>query len=236
VQPTRDVRRRLKRPLGGPAVAGAILGLAEPEEQLAARAPVAWLGRFERVERHSVEPSGLLEGQQREGAIAGAASEAHALLEGASGDGVVCELCQVRPGLGAEDVLERPHRQPVQLQSAGGRQPVVERVADEDVREPQVPRVAGSVSDHPGAHCLVQGAEELVIGHAGHARKRLRGELAPEYRCESQHAAAVLREVADPARDRVADARRDGQATVVGASCSSRVTVRWRRTETPACP
>ena len=126
------------------------------EQELAARLLVQRLRELERFQRHPVEPRGLLVGEQRERAISGAPGVAEAPVEVPSGDRVVRELGQVGSGLVAVERLERLDRQPVQPDAAGGSEPFVERVADEDVREAKATRPVGNVGDDAGGQRLVE--------------------------------------------------------------------------------
>ena len=74
------------------------LRLAEREQQLAARLSSRGPREVERLERRLVQPRGLLVGEERERAVAGAPGVAEALVEVAAGDGVVRELGQVGSG------------------------------------------------------------------------------------------------------------------------------------------
>ena len=180
-------RRRRGTPPSRPELFPArISRLAEREEQLAARPLVARVRQVERVERRLVEARGLLVGEERERAIAGAPGVAQALVEVAAGDGVVRELGEVGSRLVAVERLERLDRQPVQPDAAGGREPLVERVADEDVGEAKTTAAAGNVGDDAGGHRLVEHVEQLVLRDAGQARERVERELAAEHRREHE--------------------------------------------------
>src|SRR5204862_6629300 len=76
--------------------------------------------------------------EERECAVAGLAPVFQPSLEVACRDRVVRELGEV----GALRLLERLDDLPVQLNTAGIQQPVVQRVADQDVREAKPRRVA----------------------------------------------------------------------------------------------
>jgi hypothetical protein len=81
----------------------------------------------------------------------------------AGGDRVACQLGELRPGVLAFELLERLDRELVQPYTAGAREAVVERVADEHVLEAQAPGRARNVGDHACGDRLVEPLEQLVV-------------------------------------------------------------------------
>src|SRR5438445_12443641 len=104
----------------------------------------------ERFECGLVLARGLLVGEERERTVSGAPGVAEALVEVASGNGVVCELGEVGARLVAVERLECSERLPVEPDAAGRRDPFVERVAREGVRAAEATGTAGDVGDRPG--------------------------------------------------------------------------------------
>ena len=92
-----------------------------------------------------------------------AVSVSQPLVEVAPGDGVVRELGQVWSGLLSVERFERCHRQFVQLDAAGAREPFIKGVADKDVREAEPTGVAGNVGEDAGGHRLVEPVDQLVL-------------------------------------------------------------------------
>ena len=80
------------------------------------------------------------------------------------------------------------------------RQPVVERVADEHVREAEVTRGAGHAGEDPRRDRLVERIEQNV-GIFGERREDLEWDIAPEDRGRVQRCAALGRERRDAPSD-----------------------------------
>ncbi len=119
---------------------------------------------------------------------------------------MVGELRKVRTWLLAVQRLERLERKPVQADAAGGREPFVERVADQDVRETQTTRAPGNVGHDTGGHCLVERVQQIVFGDIRYAGECVEAELAPEHAGEREHPVRLIRQVTQPSSDDVADA------------------------------
>jgi hypothetical protein len=121
-------------------------------------------------------------------------------------------LCQLADLALAVHRLERLQRMPVQPDAAGGRQPLVDRVPDEDVSEAQAPGLAGHVGDDARGHRLVEHVQEVVDRDAAHAGEGVEREVAAQDRREHEHPVAVGREVGEPAGDHVAHGLGDGES------------------------
>ena len=204
-----DLRRCKERALRCRPVAGTRECIPDREQQLDPCALIAHVGEVERVERQVVQPGRLLVREQRECPLAGLPRIVDGLVELARGHGVVGELGEVRPGRVAVQTLQRLHGQPVQPDAPGRRQAFVERVADQDMREPQTPRRPGDVAHEPRSHRLVERLEQRVISGAAHRREHAAREFATEDGCELEHAVALGREVRQAPGDHVPDALRD---------------------------
>src|SRR5919201_666632 len=124
------------------------------------------------------------------------------------------------PGLVAIQRLERFDCLPVHPHPASGRQPLVEGVADEHVREPKLTRRTRRVGDDAGSHRLVQRVQQLILRDACEPSERVETELPPEHRSKDERAVALLREVTKAASDDVADALWDRDARGVGVQAS----------------
>ena len=118
--------------------------------------------------------------------------------------------------LAAVERLERLDRLTVQPDAAGAREPVVERVTDEDVLEAQPAGAPGEIREDAVGDRLVGQVEQLVFGDIAHVNERRERELAAEHRGEHEHPVALVREVREPARDHVAQASRHGAPTFSG--------------------
>ena len=123
-------------------------------------------------------------------------------------------LCQLGPVVLAVMRLQRRQRAPVQPDAAGGRQPFVERVPDEYVSEAQAPGLARHVGDDACGHRLVEHVQEVVDRDAAHAGEGVEREVAAQDRREHEHPVALGREVGEPAGDRVAHGRGDGEPDI----------------------
>ena len=104
----------------------------------------------------------FLVGEQRELPVPGAPGVGDGLRELASGHRMVSKLGQVWSRLSSVERLERLDRQPVQAHAAGARKPVVERVADEDVREAKSAGAGGEVGEDAVGDRLVGQVEQLT--------------------------------------------------------------------------
>ena len=76
--------------------------------------------------------------------------------------------------------LERADGEPVQAQATRCRDPLVQRVANEDVLETETPRLAGDSGQNARGCRLVERVEELVLADPRQALERVESELAPE--------------------------------------------------------
>src|SRR4051794_10391194 len=135
-----DVRCLEERLLRLGSTAGLSLGIAEREQELAARALVRRLRELERFEGGDVQASSFLVCQQVERTVTRAAGIASTAFKVTSGDRMMRELCKRAAGAFAVQRLERLNGLPVQPDTAGRRQVLVERVADEHVREAELRR------------------------------------------------------------------------------------------------
>ena len=80
----------------------------------------------------------------------------------------------------------------VQPDAAARREPLVERVADQDVGEAQAAGRAGDVGDDARGHRLVERLEQLIPETAAESSERVDAELAADHRREHQHAVALV--------------------------------------------
>jgi hypothetical protein len=122
----------------------------------------------------------------------------------------------MRPWRLAVQTFERFDREPVQPDSPGRREAVVERVADQHVREPQPAGTRRHVGHEPCGHRLVERLEQRVLRHLAHPRERRSRELASEHGRKLEHAVAFHGEVSEAPGDHVPDAL--GIAIVVSIS------------------
>ena len=99
----------------------------------------------------------------------------------------------------------------MELNPACRRQPVVERVTNEDVREPQPTRDPGDARHHASDHCLIEDVEQIVLRESAEVRERVDRELASQHRGEQQQVVALAREMGQTAGDHVPNALRDRQ-------------------------
>ena len=161
-------------------------------------------------ESRLVQACALLVGQEVQRPVRRTPGVREPLVELASGDRVVCKLCEMWPQLLAIERLELFHDQPVRMDATHGGEPLVDGVSDEDVREAKVTRRAGNIRNHASGHRLIEYLEQLIFRHAGDTSERLECELLAEHRRDLEHAVALLGQVGESAGDDVADALRDG--------------------------
>jgi hypothetical protein len=201
-------------PRGG-AVAGGVLGLAEREQQPAARRLVGAIGGVERVHGRPIEARGLLVRELAERAVARPPRVEQGLVEVASGDRMLHEPGDRSAGAVAVEALEQLERPAVQAHAAHIREPLVERVANEDVGEAQPPGRIGRVRRHPRAHGFIEHVEQIVLGQLGKAGQHVERELATEHRSQDEHPPRFARQVRKAARDHLLDALRNGDPDAV---------------------
>src|SRR5262249_54033456 len=122
---------------------------------------------------------------------------------------VMGELCKVWFEIVGVQLLEGDTDTPVQLDSPSGREFVVERVADEYVREAHPPWQARNVCDDSLRGGLVEKVEELIAADIAHALESREVELPSEHRREKENETAALRQVPQTAPDHRSYALRD---------------------------
>ena len=128
----------------------------------------------------------------------------------------------MRLGVSGVERLEHFGDAQVEPPPVGGRDLLVQRVADQSVAEAKAAEGARKVLDDAGGDRLVENAEKPVDTRVvGRAFEGDEAELAPEDRSEGEHAPALAGEGSQPAADRLADGLRD------------RGPVRGLRSETP---
>ena len=86
--------------------------------------------------------------------------------------------------LGGMHVLERRGRLAMMLHPSGRREPLVQGVANQDVRELQTVRVRRDFSDDALRHRFVEGVVQLLLRKRAEALKHIDAELSPEHRGE----------------------------------------------------
>src|SRR5262249_57106240 len=91
----------------------------------------------------------------------------------------------------------------MEMDAACGAECVVERIADEHMREARPPARARYIREDVRRHCLIEGHEELVTRQAAHRLQRAVVELAPEHSSEHEHASALVTQVREATRDHV---------------------------------
>src|SRR5262249_45204619 len=155
---------------------GSHLRVAESEEQLATL-PLRPASGFELVEAQLVETHSFLVREQRERVIAGTPRVEHRALDVTAVDRMVRELCKGWPGRLAIESLERFECPPMQLDTPSLRQPLVERVSDQDVRETQPVDAARHLGDDAGGRSFIERVEQGVFRRLVQTCKRCRREL-----------------------------------------------------------
>jgi hypothetical protein len=143
-------------------VASTDLRFREREQELAACQFVVRSREVECLERDAVEPFGLLVGEQLERALCRPLRAQERLLELARRDRMVREFREMRTWVVAVEPFERADDEAVEADAPCCSQVVVERVADEDVREPKTSRCARHLEHDPCEHRLVECVEQLV--------------------------------------------------------------------------
>jgi Glycosyltransferase sugar-binding region containing DXD motif len=193
-------------------VSPASLGLAEREEELAARLLVLQVRQLKRSERHFVQARRLLVGKQLQRPVGGTPRIAEAVLEIAPGHGVMRELSEMRPGIVSVPCLEHGNGRPVQSGAASGGEPVVQSVANEDVGESEAPRGTGKVGNGAGLDRLVERFEQAFLRHVTQPSERTELELPSKHRRKHQYAVALVGEVREATGDDIANALWDGDS------------------------
>jgi hypothetical protein len=127
---------------------------------------------------------------------------------------VVGELRQVCAGDASVDVGQGVNREPVETHTARGGDPVIQRVADEHVREPHLVVGPGNVGEHARPHRLVELLEQVVVRDGREPCERSGRELATQHRCEQEDAVAPVGEVCETTGDHVPDALGDVEMSV----------------------
>src|SRR4029078_6623311 len=123
---------------------------------------------IESRERGLVKACGVLLSEQGERTIARKCGVAAASLEIPPGDGVMRELRQMRATVHSVTRLEGFDRQPVQPQAPAGREPLVEGVPDQNVRESELTGAPWNLGYDTGGDRLVQRLEPCILRHAGY--------------------------------------------------------------------
>jgi hypothetical protein len=212
-----DLGRGPKALLRPVTVAGAHLRVAHGEQQVAA----GFFVRFGYLEDHLVQPHRLFVGQRRDGAVTRQARVARGRIRVAPLEVVVGELGGVGLGMRRVEPLERLPGPPVGPGAPAGRKLVVERVADERVREPEAPACLGYLDQHVGGYRGVEHLERLIASRLAEAPQGRGRELPPEDRCTHEHVGALLRQVGQALCDHLPDGVRDGRTAALGAAQAS---------------
>jgi hypothetical protein len=119
---------------------------------------------------------------------------------------VIRQLRQARLELHRVECLGRLGDPAVQAQPAGGADLLVERLADQRVREAIAPRGRGKIADDPRALRLLEKLEHGVLRQLAHLREHGQLELAPDHRGDAEHAVALLGQRAEPSTHHLAHA------------------------------
>ena len=191
------------------AVARAHLRVAHREEQVAADLLVHRVQPVEQLQAHPVQAHRLLVGQRGPRPIAGHDRVAQGLVRVAALralEEVVRELGRVRLGIRRVDPFEHLPDPAVRPGAPAGRKLLVERIANEAVREPKPPADLGDLDDHVGGQSRVQDVERLVAGDPPEGEQ---GELAADDRCAHEQVGTGLGQVGQALRDHLPDGRRD---------------------------
>ena len=187
-------------------LAGPVLGLSESEEQVAMPGVVPLLAERQRFDRHPVETGRFLVAVQPHRAVTRSSRISDRLLDIAARRGrieMMRELPEVWLEVAGVQLLEDLPEPAVEPDAPGGRHRVVERVADQRVREAQAAQAAGHVRDDAGVGRLVEHVQQVVAGEFAPALERLEAELAPDHRREREDAAAVVGEPLQATLDHV---------------------------------
>ena len=191
------------------SLSGSDLCLAERKEQLAASGSLAGprsRGRRGRSGRGAPPPRR----RERERPVTGKPGVADAPLEVAGCDRMVSELREMRPGLVPAEGFQRLADPSVEGDAASAVRPSynVSRISTCVKRRRSAE--PGHICDDASRHRLVERLEEEpLVRNAGCASKRAEREFASEHRRAYEQLVALRREMSEPPRDHVADARRD---------------------------
>src|SRR5689334_9166938 len=105
----------------------------------------------------------------------------------------------------------------MELHPTSRRKIVVERVADERVREANSTGLTRNLVDDSLTRRLVEYLEQLITAHIADALERVKIELAPQHGRQHEDEAAVLGKAAQSAADHGPDALRQDLAPRLGA-------------------
>lgn len=167
---------------------------------------VPLLAERQGFDRHPVETGRLLVAVQPHRAVTRSPGVSDCLLDIAARRcriEVVRELREVWLGVAGVQLFEDLPEPAVEPDAPGGRHRVVERVADQRVREAQAAQGAGHVRDDAGVGRLVEHVQQVVASELARALERLEAELAPDHRREREDAAAVVGEPLQATLDHV---------------------------------
>ncbi len=211
----RDPRRLGERPARR-RIARARLGVAEPEQQVAAPQRVDVEPRLQRLQRAPVVAHGLLEGEHRHGLL----GRQHRVVDRLAVAIEVARLVEVVRELGRRGVVAR--REPlqrladrvVQPHPARGHVLVVERLAHQRVGEHEAVDVVLDLADQPGVDRLLQGRDQPLDRLVDQRVEDLQAELAADHRGHRQRLHGRRVEALEPARDHLLDALGDAVVAV----------------------
>ena len=211
---TCDVRRAQEGRLRSRVIPAPALGITERQQQLTALRSSRHAARAERRERHLVQPDRLLVREQSDRARRRAPGVADRLVTGSARGGleeVMRELGEVGVELGFVEDLQRLAHPAVQLYPATSRHAVVRGVPDQGVSEAQAPDRSRNLCDHARFHRLVEQLQDGAALEPADMGQRIELELAAEHRRQREQPVASVREMPQPAADRLSDAVRDHQ-------------------------
>ena len=161
------------------------LGIAERDQDLAARRIVGGDGRVERVQRPCIVAGRFLVGEEPGRALRRRDAVAYGAAGVACGRAlrkVVRERREMRIEIGATRLLDDLADAPVQADAQRRRQIVVQRLAHEGVGEGIAADAVGRGGEDPGLRGLVEQLEDAIGGCLGDAREDVDAELAPDHR------------------------------------------------------
>ncbi len=214
-EPPGRVRRLADRPGRLLELARAAPRRAETEEQVGARGVVVRAVCGEQVDGSLIVTRSLLVGELCQRTLAGASGVADGLVDVAA---VLRGLREVIGHLGyvafrsrAMEVLQHLADLPVQADALRRAHLVVERLADERVREAMPSDGLGDLGDDARADRFVEPFEELLGRRPGERREHVEAELATDRRRDAQHLVAGGGEPLQPSPDHLAHALRHGE-------------------------
>jgi hypothetical protein len=134
-----------------------------------------------------------------------------ALVRRARPDEVVRELGQVRARILGVQRLQRLPDAVVKAGPPGRAKPIVERVADQHVREAHATPRARHLRDHARHGRLIDARQEESVGFGAHPLQHVQRKLPAKHGCLEKDLVATRGEVGESSGDHIADGLRDRQ-------------------------